>query len=241
MRGRQEGPERVQGTLKGRQGSCGCCTQGTGTEMDNLVAYVTDEENLVTVMGGAIAVAAALIGGATLVSSGPAAVALEEPDSKGTPQAPRIGGRQKKASKHSKPVLPKKEKRDVKGAKQKWEQSSDEEEEVVPEPVIQPPVAAQGKKKKKGKKAAEEPAAPVEDTWVEIPKKEKKKKAAAVAVEVKGGKTVIDLGDKKSAVIGKGGSVIKGIQVRPSHSLHATQLLLTARVFSGVLWGKHRH
>ena len=75
----------MQGTLKGRQGSCGCCTQGTGTEMDNLVAYVTDEENLVTVMGGAIAVAAALIGGATLVSSGPAAAvetAFEDAESR---------------------------------------------------------------------------------------------------------------------------------------------------------------
>ena len=35
--------------------------------MDDVMNYVTDEENLVTVMGGAIAVAAALIGGASCV------------------------------------------------------------------------------------------------------------------------------------------------------------------------------
>eukprot|EP01043_Picozoa_sp_COSAG02_P031304 COSAG02_NODE_2036_length_10039_cov_174.290040_4_plen_35_part_01 len=35
--------------------------------MGGVMNYVTDEDNLVTVMGGAIAVAAALIGGASLV------------------------------------------------------------------------------------------------------------------------------------------------------------------------------
>jgi len=172
--------------------------------------YVTDEENLVTVMGGAIAVAAALIGGASLVSSGPAAAVVEEVDAKGTPQAPRIGGRQKKKVKASKPVLPKKQKKAADEKKHKWEES-DSEEEVVAAPEPAPP-QPQGKKKKKGKKAAAEPA-PEEEAWVEIPKKVKKKKAAVADTSVeKGGKTVIDLGDKKSAVIGKGGSVIKGIQ-----------------------------
>ena len=152
------------------------------------------------------------------MSSGPATAVVEEVDAKGTPQAPRIGGRQKKKVKASKPVLPKKQKKVADEKKHKWEESDSEEEVVVaPEPA---PPQPQGKKKKKGKKAAAEPA-PEEEAWVEIPKKVKKKKAAVADTSVeKGGKTVLDLGDKKSAVIGKGGSVIKGIQVRPRPACH---------------------
>jgi hypothetical protein len=185
--------------------------------MDDVIAYVTAEENMVTVMGSAVAVAAAIIGAASLgggaAASGAKAFTEEELAGKGLEQAPRIGGRQKKATKHSKPVLPKKVKEDAK-SKARWEDSSEEEEEV-PAPAPAPVQQVKGKKGKKGKKA-EEPAAPAEEAWDVVPKKEKKKKlSAAMATAVVGGKTVIDLGESKSAVIGKGGSVIKSIQVRP--------------------------
>ena len=195
-----------------------------------MVSYLTAEENLVTVMGGAVAVAAAIIGAASLQNA-PAAPAFteEELSGKGLEQAPRIGGRQKKKVKMSKPVLPKKVKEEAKG-KQRWDNSdSSEEEEVAPAPAPAPK-PAKGKKGKKGKKAAAAEDVPEEEAWDVVPKKVRKvKPSASLASSVVGGKTVIDLGDSKSAVIGKGGSVIKGIQVRPppSHARAAAGCSLT--------------
>jgi far upstream element-binding protein len=196
--------------------------------MDGIIDYITEEENQMTVMVGAVSAAGALIFAAAQLgkpTEKKAPIELES-DEKGKPQLGRLGGRQKKKVKHSKPVLPKKSKKAAEEAKKSWEESEEEEEEEVvpePEPVRQP---AKGKKGKKGKKAAAEEQPPPEEAWEVIPKKEKKKKASAGAAVVKGGKTVIDLGDKKAAVIGKGGSVIKGIQVRCSRSACRMRQLL---------------
>ena len=205
--------------------------------MDDVIAYVTAEENMVTVMGGAVAVAAAIIGAASLsgtTSAAPAGFTEEELSGKGLEQAPRIGGRQKKKVKMSKPVLPKKTKEEKK-SKARWEEEESSEEEA-PAPAPAPVQQVKGKKGKKGKKAAAE-AEPEEEAWDVVPKKVKKVKAAAMASTVVGGKTVIDLGESKSAVIGKGGSVIKGIQVRHHAAAAAAGCSLTpALLLAGGIW-----
>ena len=205
-------PSVFSGQVARAVGGAGRSSLLAAAHMEDIVAFVSDDENLTTVVAGVAVVGATIVGG--LYASTRETAAQEADSGEKLEQAPRIGGRQKKKAKGSKPVLPKKASKKKEEKKARWDVSSDEEEEpAAPEPAAPPPqVKGKKKKGKKGKKADDEDDIPVEAAWEEVPKKVAKKRTAAVKSE--GGKVVIDLADSKAAVIGKGGSVIKQIQVR---------------------------
>ena len=111
---------------KAPRAQASCLSLLAAAHMEDIVAFVSDDENLTTVVAGVAVVGATIVGG--LYASTRETAAQEADSGEKLEQAPRIGGRQKKKAKGSKPVLPKKTSKQKEEKKARWDVSSDEEE-----------------------------------------------------------------------------------------------------------------